>query len=88
MVYSGVNHSKNNSISERKKNVPLFLENRNKDDIENGSGGNNILMEENVIQKRYSSMQSIEGLLKEVGSSFQRLGNIVKMHEVMIDRFK
>lgn len=44
-------------------------------------------MEENTVSQRVKSVQEIEGMLKEVGNSFQRMGTLVKMQEVMIDRW-
>lgn len=48
----------------------------------------NIQEEEvNIIQTRAGTMKNIESMIKETAQVFQRLGNIVKMQEVMIDRF-
>lgn len=39
------------------------------------------------LQTRAGAMKNIESMIKETAHVFQRLGNIVKMQEVMIDRF-
>jgi t-SNARE complex subunit (syntaxin) len=42
--------------------------------------------QEQPQENRIESMRNIEKMIGEIGSIFQRLGNIVQMHEVMIDR--
>lgn len=42
--------------------------------------------ERKSMTKRADMMKNIETMLNEVGTIFQRLGTMVKMHEVMIDR--
>jgi t-SNARE complex subunit (syntaxin) len=44
------------------------------------------MQQEPVPEQRIDSMKNIEKMIGEIGSIFQRLGNIVQMHEVMIDR--
>ena len=39
-----------------------------------------------ILQSRAGTMKNIESMIKETAHVFQRLGNIVKMQEVMIDR--
>lgn len=85
------------------KNKPMFLKVDNDNhiiDLENRN--NNIpantnsedfqplkVQEEEIkhLETRAGAMKNIESMIKETAHVFQRLGNIVKMQEIMIDRF-
>jgi len=40
----------------------------------------------NHLQSRAGAMKNIESMIKDTANVFQRMGNIVKMQEIMIDR--
>ena len=73
----------------------IDLENRNNGSTISNESTNNEdfrpvkLVEEeiNPLQTRAGAMKNIESMIKETAHVFQRLGNIVKMQEVMIDRY-
>lgn len=70
----------------------IDLENRTNGSTSTESNGDdfrsvNVQEEEsNILQSRAGAMKNIESMIKETAHVFQRLGNIVKMQEVMIDR--
>lgn len=92
---------KNERLGAKNKPMFLKVGNGNQIiDIENSGNGNSeynndsedfrpIKLQEEEIQhleSRAGAMKNIESMIKETAHVFQRLGNIVKMQEVMIDR--
>lgn len=71
----------------------IDLENRNNNNISSNNNSDDFqplkVQEEEVkhLETRAGAMKNIESMIKETAHVFQRLGNIVKMQEIMIDRF-
>lgn len=74
-----------------KKKKPLFKERQPTFDLEAGNGDNFVRDEEQQminIEKngRQQSLKKIQEILTDIGGIYQRLGTMVQMHDVMIDR--